>query len=96
MKFREFLNTNPVVEARTSTKSYEDSTDFEEAIGQVESHLKAALAILESPPWREWMQATDTNFGSNIKAVRTSEDLHKKLLAVEEELDQLYDRMSDI
>ena len=96
MKFIEFLNTNPVVEARTSTKSYEDSSDFEDAYSQVEQHIKAALAILESPPWREWMKATDANFGSNIRAVRTSEDLHSKLQEFEEEFDQLYDRMSDI
>ena len=70
---------------------YEESADFDADYDEVEAHLAAALKILNSPAWKEWMKVTDENYSTS--AVEMSRRLQDKIEQAKDAADAFYTHM---
>lgn len=73
---------------------YPDSSYFDADVDKVMDLLKKALNIVDKAEWADWMEQTDTNFGTSHGS---AEDLNEKLYTAVEEaqnaIKTLYDHM---
>jgi hypothetical protein len=78
-------------------RSYEDSSDFESDVSDIESNIKAIKKILNSPSWKSWMKDTDDNFGTNGgSAVGISNALSNDIEKFSKAFDKFYKHMTDV
>lgn len=88
---------NSTITSIDEGKEYETSIDFEDDVSKLEEILKSAMALINKPEWADWMEQTDTNFGTHQGS---ADDLNGKLYdAIEkaqEALDTLYNHMVSV
>jgi hypothetical protein len=81
----------PVLAEGARPSKYEESADFDADYDELEAHLTAALKILKSPAWNEWMKATDHNYSTS--AVEMSRRLEDKVTLAKEAATNFYSHM---
>ena len=83
----------PLTESKIVKENrYDSSVDFEDAASKAAQALKTVATIFASAEWQDWMESTDSNFGSSNKfAQRSKELLHGAAFKLSEDFDKLYD-----
>jgi UDP-N-acetylglucosamine 2-epimerase len=75
------------------SEGYNESTDFEEDVSNIEASLKKVKTILESKNWKEWMQDSKSNYGTD--SVNRSKRVLDNLKKTIKEFDDLYEELVD-
>lgn len=89
----------PVKEAYGQSRTageYESSADFEDDSSKLHEALKAAMAILSSPQWIDWMKATDANYNPPRRVQSMNREIRQKLSEVQRIFDEMYNMMLDL
>lgn len=76
-------------------KEYDSSIDFEDDVSKVEQHFKAIEKIMKSAEWKDWMQATDTNY-PGADAVSRTRDILKAVADTRKKFDEFYNKIIDV
>lgn len=68
-KLRKLAGMPAVLTEAARPSKYEGTGDWDADFDEVERLLAAALRIVKSSAWNEWMTATDTNYDVNVKRI---------------------------
>lgn len=73
MLMQQLLALKPAqVVEQTLEERYEESSDWDADMGKLQEHLKAALAIMDSPNWAKHIDDTEANF--DVDGLRSTHD----------------------
>lgn len=85
---------NALIKPVTVAEEYDDSSDFDAAMGQVNNHLLAARKIITSPDWEQYLEDTDQHLDTS--AVQRAEEAKELLEKTIDAYAALYDHMADV
>lgn len=92
-----FLKENDVAKSlNEAAKEYESSIDFTNDMNKSLFELKKMKMLLESPKWKAWMKATDSNFSARVNFVRESDKVLEKIKAAEKAFLDLEVEIGDV
>jgi hypothetical protein len=78
----------------SEAKEYDSSADFDAAVSDVEKNIKAVLKTVKSAEWKDWMNASASNYGTASPA--KSKELVAALTKAQQVLDDLYDELTKV
>ena len=90
---KSWYKENDLSESTKLTERYNESAEFEEDVSNISDFLKKSQKILESKNWKEWMQESNSNYGTD--SVNRSKRVLDNLKKTIKELDDLYEELVD-